>query len=149
MICTASEPSLGPAYDKAQSPVNPGHCYHAPSWVQMGREVSLQPPRPASIPTPRSLRRKHPCGHLQLQVTIMNAQRELLCHSETHCTQPVRTTQHLQRGGPVSHSVLKRSHLEEQHFCNAECVILVFKLNHCISTTGGKLQTPPDRSCPA
>lgn len=33
--------------------------------------------------------------------------------------------------------------------CNVECVILVFQFNHGVSTTGGELQTTPNRSCPA
>lgn len=54
----AGHGSARPACDHgAQAPVIPGRCVHAPSWVQMGREVSLQPMRAARTPTPRL-----PCG---------------------------------------------------------------------------------------
>ena len=32
--------------------------------------------------------------------------------------------------------------------CNAECIILVFKFNHGVSTRGGELRMTPNRSCP-
>ena len=48
----------------------------------------------------------------------------------------------------MSHSVLQWSCLQKQHLCNAECIILVFKFNHGVPTTGGELQTTPSRSCP-
>ena len=99
---------------------------------------------------PKPPRRKCPSGRPQLQVAFEAAQTALPGLAETRGRQPHsgRATRRTRGGETASHAALQRSRLQEQHLGNAECVILVFKFSHGVSTTGGELQMTPDRSCP-
>ena len=125
--------------------MNPGHCYRGPSWVKVGSGVSLQLVFPPQTP-----KEKMPQWPSQLQVAFEAAQTALPGLAETRGRQPHsgRATRRTRGGETASHAALQRSRLQEQHLGNAECVILVFKFSHGVSTTGGELQMTPDRSCP-
>lgn len=114
--------SARPACDhEAQSPVSPGCCPCYFLGADGERSVSAahescQGPPPPDFPVA-----------LQLGVTSVTAQRGMLLWDT--CRQVVCTTQCAQGNDSESCSP-GTSHLKEQHFFKAQCVILVFRFNH-------------------